>query len=141
MNLRTSIGIRHGASFALFVFVLAACPNAHADYPLVSHRYLADPGSMVYEGRVYLYNSNDDDNAVGGGYTMHSVVCVSSSDMKNWTDHGIVFSVPENASWASNSWAPQPITRDGTIYLYFGNSGSGVGVATSKDPTGGFKDA
>ena len=53
----------------------------------------------------------------------------------------IVFSVPANASWANNSWAPQPIERNGTIFLYFGNSGSGVGVASSKDPTGGFKDA
>jgi arabinoxylan arabinofuranohydrolase len=121
--------------------VLTASPRAFADYPIASHRYLADPGSLVYNGRVYLYNSNDDDNAVGGGYAMKSVVCVSSSDMKNWTDHGIVFSVPANASWANNSWAPQPIERNGTIYLYFGNSGSGVGVASSKDPTGGFKDA
>jgi arabinoxylan arabinofuranohydrolase len=112
-----------------------------ADYPIMSHRYLADPGSLVYEGRVYLYNSNDDDNAVEGGYTMHSIVCVSSDDMKNWTDHGIVFQVPANASWAQNSWAPQPIARSGKIYLYFGNSGNGVGVASSTSPTGGFKDA
>ncbi|HVZ86498.1 MAG TPA: glycoside hydrolase family 43 protein [Polyangia bacterium] len=115
--------------------------RASADYPVMSHRYLADPGSLVYNGQVYLYNSNDDDNAVGGGYTMHSAVCVSSSDMKNWTDHGVVFQVPADASWAQNSWAPQPIQRDGTIYLYFGNSGSGVGVASSTDPAGVFKDA
>jgi len=113
---------------------------AHADYPIASHRYLADPGSLVLNGRVYLYNSNDDDND-GSAYTMHSIVCVSTSDMKNWTDHGIVFQVPSNASWAQNSWAPQPIARDGTIYLYFGNSASGVGVASSTNPTGGFKDA
>jgi len=112
---------------------------ARADYPIASHRYLADPGSLVFNGRVYLYNSNDDDN--NGGYQMHSVVCVSSSDMKNWTDHGVVFQVPAGAKWASNSWAPQPIARDGTIYLYFGNSGSGVGVASSTSPTGTFKDA
>ena len=113
---------------------------ALADYPIASHRYLADPGSLVLDGRVYLYNSNDDDNA-GAGYTMHSVVCVSTSDMKNWTDHGVVFQVPADAKWAGNSWAPQPIARDGTVYLYFGNSGSGVGVATSTNPTAKFKDA
>jgi arabinoxylan arabinofuranohydrolase len=119
--------------------VVGSAP-ALADYPIASHRYLADPGSLVLNGRVYLYNSNDDDN-VGSSYTMHSVVCVSTSDMKNWTDHGIVFQVPADASWAGNSWAPQPIARDGTVYLYFGNSGSGVGVATSTNPTGKFKDA
>jgi len=124
---------------ALLVFLTS--PRVLADYPLASHRYLADPAALVHGGRVYLYASNDDDNAVEGGYTMHSFVCVSSSDMKNWTDHGIVFQVPADASWAQNSWAPQPLERDGTIFLYFGNSASGVGVATSTSPTGEFKDA
>ncbi|HKO48730.1 MAG TPA: glycoside hydrolase family 43 protein [Polyangiaceae bacterium] len=122
----------------LFLAAAASSAPARADYPIASHRYLADPGSLVLNGRVYLYNSNDDDN--DGGYQMHSIVCTSTSDMKNWTDHGIVFQVPAGASWARNSWAPQPIARDGTIYLYFGNSGSGVGVATSTNPTSGFKD-
>ncbi len=126
-------------TFTTFTFGLSA--PALADYPLVSYRYLADPGSLVLDGRVYLYNSNDDDNAEGGGYSMHSIVCVSSSDMKNWTDHGIVFEVPANASWAGNSWAPQPVARDGIVYLYFGNNASGVGVATSMTPTGRSEDA
>jgi len=125
---------------ALFLAATAASSVARADYPIASHRYLADPGSLIHEGRVYLYNSNDDDND-GDGYSMHSIVCVSTSDMKNWTDHGIVFQVPSGASWAQNSWAPQPIVRNGTIYLYFGNSGSGIGVATSTDPIANFKDA
>jgi len=122
----------------VFLAATVASAPARADYPIASHRYLADPGSLVYNGRVYLYNSNDDDN--NGGYQMHSVVCVSTSDMKNWTDHGIVFQVPAGASWANDSWAPQPIVRDGTIYLYFGNSGSGIGVATSTNPIANFKD-
>ncbi len=121
--------------------VLSTGTRAAADYPIMSHRYLADPGSLVYNGQVYLYTSNDDDNAVGGGYTMHSIVCVSTSDMKNWTDHGVVFQVPADASWASYSWAPQPIASNGTIFLYFGNNASGVGVASSTTPTGEFKDA
>jgi arabinoxylan arabinofuranohydrolase len=128
------------AAFVVLGAITASVP-ALADYPIASHRYLADPGSLVLDGRVYLYNSNDDDNAEAGGYSMHSIVCVSSSDMKNWTDHGIVFEVPQNASWANNSWAPQPVERDGTIYLYFGNSGSAVGVAKSTSPVGGFVDA
>src|SRR5512147_1996369 len=117
--------------FGIASALLVASNYAAADYPIMSHRYLADPGSLVHEGRVYLYNSNDDDN--NGAYQMHTVVCVSTVDMKNWTDHGVVFQVPADASWANNSWAPQPIVRDGTIFLYFGNSGSGVGVASSKN--------
>lgn len=128
--------------FAISCFGVAlVSPAARADYPIVSQRYLADPGSLVFKDRVYLYNSNDDDNPVDGGYSMHSVVCVSSTDMKNWTDHGVVFEVPTDASWASDSWAPQAVALGDEVYLYFGNSGNGVGVAKSADPTGGFEDA
>src|SRR5688572_3400627 len=93
--------------------LLLATPGARADYPIASHRYLADPGSLVSGGRVYLYNSNDDDNPVEGGYEMKSIVCVSSDDLKNWTDHGEVLRVPRDASWAGHSWAPYALERDG----------------------------
>ncbi|MBN1950256.1 MAG: family 43 glycosylhydrolase [Bacteroidales bacterium] len=113
-----------------------------ADIPIVSHRYLADPGSLVYNGRVYLYCSNDDENPPtdDGGYQMSSIVCISSSDLKNWTDHGIVFQVPRDASWAANSWAPTIAERNGQFYLYFGNGGNGIGVATADSPVGPFVD-
>ncbi len=127
-------------SLSVLALLLAFTGHARADYPIASHRFLADPAALVHEGRVYLYNSNDDDNP-NDGYEMKSIVCLSSADMKNWTDHGIVFQVPADASWAHHSWAPQPLERDGTIYLYFGNNANGVGVASSKNPAGGFKDA
>ncbi|HET6557177.1 MAG TPA: glycoside hydrolase family 43 protein [Prolixibacteraceae bacterium] len=115
---------------------------ALADYPIVSHRFLADPGAMVYKDRVYLYCSNDNENPGDdkSGYMMKSIVCVSSSDLKNWTDHGIVFEVPKNSSWAVRSWAPAVVERDGKFFLYFGNSGNGIGVATSDSPFGPFVD-
>ncbi len=115
--------------------------HALADYPVASHRYLADPAALVHGERVYLYCSNDDDNPTGGGYQMKSLVCVSSGDLKNWTDHGEVLRVPAAAPWASNSWAPAVIARNGRFYLYFGNGGSSIGVASSASPTGPFTDA
>ncbi len=123
------------------IVLLGSALGARADYPLASHRYLADPSGMYYNGRLYVYCSNDDDNAVTGGYAMKSIVCVSSSDLKNWTDHGEVFRVPNNASWATYSWAPSVIARNGRFYLYFGNNASGIGVASSTSPTGTFIDA
>jgi arabinoxylan arabinofuranohydrolase len=133
--------IRRSLGPALLLAILAQSPRAFADYPIASHRYLADPGALVSNGRVYLYNSNDDDNAVDGGYQMKSIVCISSSDLKNWTDHGEVFRVPANAGWANDSWAPAAIERNGLVYLYFGNNANGVGVASSSSPSGGFSDA
>lgn len=119
---------------------LAFVPHVCADYPIASHRYLADPGTLVHKDRVYIYCSNDDENPVEGGYQMSTLVCVSSSDMKNWTDHGVVFKAPDNASWAKRTWAPGVIERDGKLFLYFGNGGSNIGVASSASPTGPFTD-
>ena len=65
------------------LLVVLASARASADYPIMSHRYIADPAALVHGGRVYIYNSNDDDNDPNDGYTMHSIVCVSSSDLKN----------------------------------------------------------
>lgn len=124
--------------FKILLFCLAI--QAFADYPVVSYRHLADPGALSYNGRVYLYCSNDDDNVNDDGYEMHTIVCVSSSDLKNWTDHGVVFRVPEGAAWAQNSWAPSPAERNGQFYLYFGNGASGIGVAVADNPAGPFTD-
>lgn len=123
-----------------FVAAASLAATAYADYPIVSHRYLADPTVLVHDGRVYLYCSNDDENVGSADYLMQSLVCVSSSDMKNWTDHGEAFRVPENASWADRSWAPGVIARNDQFYLYFGNGGSGIGVATSDSPIGPYND-
>jgi arabinoxylan arabinofuranohydrolase len=128
-------------SIALTLAILGMPSVGFADYPLVSHRYLADPDGLEYNGRLYIYCSNDDDNSTNGGYAMHSIVCISSDDLKNWTDHGVVFQVPQNASWASYSWAPTAIFRNGLFYLYFGNNTGGIGVATNSSPTGTFVDA
>lgn len=127
---------------ALLFILIGFSQLTFADYPIVSHRHLADPGSLVHNGRVYLYCSNDDENPGDdkSGYQMKSIVCVSSSDLKNWTDHGIVFEVPKNCSWAVRSWAPSVIERDGKFFLYFGNSGNGIGVAMANNPLGPFVD-
>jgi len=127
----------------LFVLVaICAVPfSARADYPLVSHKFSADPTGLEFNGRLYLYCSNDTDNDTNGGYTMHSITCISSDDLKNWTDHGEVLQVPRDVSWATYSWAPSVITNNGLFYLYFGNNAAGIGVATSSVPTGPFKDA
>ncbi len=130
---------------ALVLAGLFASPSALADYPIASHRYLADPASLVHDGRLYLYCSNDDDSVKedgsDDGYKMASIVAVSSSDLKNWTDHGEVMRMPRDGAWANLSWAPALTERNGTIYMYFGNGGSNIGVASSASPTGPFKDA
>ena len=125
----------------LAVFVLAACSlPLRADYPVASHRYLADPSTLVTKDRVYVYCSNDDESPVEGSYNIPNVVCISTTDMKNWTDHGIVFDAAKDTSWAKKTWAPCAIGRDGKYFLYFGNGGGNIGVVAADSPAGPFKD-
>lgn len=126
---------------AIAVAIVLTGARARADFPIAPHRYLGQPGAMVHGGRVCLYASNDDDNPEAGDFQMKSIVCVSSSDLKNWTDHGEVFRVPADASWADHAWAPAVVERNGTFFLYFGNGTTGIGVASSTSPTGRFQDA
>ncbi|HKX32483.1 MAG TPA: glycoside hydrolase family 43 protein [Blastocatellia bacterium] len=125
---------------AILVLMLWITSSALADYPLTSHRYIADPAALEYNGRLYLYGSNDSENT-GNNYDMHSIVCISTDDLKNWTDHGPVLQVPRDASWAIHAWAPSVIARNNKIYLYFANNASGIGVAVGDSPTGPFTDA
>jgi len=106
--------------------------------PVINTKYLADPNACSFNGRMYLYCSHDLDYQTG--YDMIDFTVVSTNDMVNWTDHGEVFRVPDDASWASRAYAPAVIYRNGKYYLYYGNSGSNIGVAVSTSPTGPFKD-
>ncbi len=128
------------APLILLACLLATPALLRADYPIASHRYIADPAVLVHDGRVYLYGSNDDENVSDDSYLMASFVCISSADLKNWTDHGVVFRVPRDASWASRSWAPSVVEKNGTVYLYFANGASNIGVATADNPLGPFTD-
>ncbi len=125
--------------FPLLLLAASALPLL-ADYPIASHRYLADPTPLVTKDRVYVYCSNDDESPVEGSYNIPNIICVSTSDMKNWTDHGSVFRATEGTTWAKKTWAPGAIERDGKFYLYFGNGGSNIGVVVGDSPTGPFKD-
>jgi arabinoxylan arabinofuranohydrolase len=60
--------------------------------------------------------------------------------MKNWADHGSVFRASDATTWAKKTWAPAAIERDGKFFLYFGNGGANIGVATAPTPTGPFTD-
>ncbi|MBN2163406.1 MAG: family 43 glycosylhydrolase [Pontiellaceae bacterium] len=131
---------KYFSQFAVLAVFGGCAVHALADYPIASHRYLADPSVLVTKDRVYVYCSNDDESPLEGGYNIPNVVCVSSSDMKNWTDHGVVFDAERDTKWAHKTWAPCAIERDGKTYLYFGNGGADIGVVAGESPVGPFKD-
>ncbi len=123
---------------ALLFCVMSIGTPAHADNPLITQRYAADPNAMVVDDRVYIYCSADDHNTTG--YNMRGYVLISSDDLVNWTDHGEVFNVQDDTSWAGVAYAPAAVARNGKIYLYFPNGAASIGVAVADRPEGPFVD-
>lgn len=119
--------------------------------PIIANIFCADPTAVEYNGRLYVYGTNDQQqyDAVGsdGSNTyekIKSIVMLSTDDMANWTYHGII-DIEKISPWAIASWAPSITSRveeDGKthFYLYYSNSGCGVGVITADDPLGPWTD-
>jgi len=127
----------------LIVFLTGLC---QADNPIIQTKYTADPAPMVYQGIVYLYTTHDEDDATG--FKMFNWLLYSSTDMVNWTDHGIIASVAEpnkTFKWADghSAWAPQCIARNNRFYFYCPTIFKGrmaIGVAVADSPLGPFVD-
>lgn len=131
---------------ASVVALSCALPCAVAENPTVQTAYTPDPAPMVWNDTFYFYTGHDADNA--SYYTMTDWRCYSTTDMKNWTDHGAVLSYTD-FEWAEpdTCWAAQCVERNGKFYFYVTLSSKeaggarAIGVAVSDSPTGPFKDA
>ncbi len=132
---------------------LKSYKKAGENNPLYTQRFGADPGVMEYNGRLYVYMTNDiveydaDGKVKENSYSkIRHISCISSDDMVNWTDHGLIPAAGQTgvAWWATNSWAPCAAhkTIDGKekFFLYFCNGGNGIGVITADSPTGPWRD-
>ena len=69
--------------------------KAGENNPLYTQRFGADPGVMEYDGRLYVYMTDDivEYDSAGkvreNSYSqIRTINCISSDDMVNWTDHG-----------------------------------------------------
>ena len=122
--------------------------------PISGSVFCADPTAIEYDGRLYVYGTNDHQQYIKNGKTgsngygnIKSLVVFSTDDMVNWTFHGTI-DVSKVCTWAGQSWAPSAVWREkensnGTktneFYIYFANGGGSVGVMRStKSPLGPF---
>ena len=124
--------------------------------PISASVFCADPTALDYNGRLYVYGSNDHQQFIknnkkdGNGYgDIKSLVVLSTDDMVNWTFHGTIDVAKICSNWTGNpwykgfmnSWAPSVTwrtTEDGTeeFFLYFANTSHGVGVLKASSPLG-----
>ena len=148
--------------------VMAACiqTNAQAlatefkatsnNNPISPTVYCADPTALDYNGRLYVYGSNDHQQFIKNGKKgengygdIKSLVVFSTDDMVNWTFHGTIDVAKLCSTWSTskwwrafhNSWAPSVMWRttdDGKdeFFLYFANNSHGVGVLKASSPIG-----
>ena len=127
--------------------------------PISANIFCADPTALEYNGRLYVYGSNDHQQFIANGKKgensygeIKSIVVFSTDDMVNWTFHGTIDTKKLCSGWVSNpwwhgygvSWAPSATwrtTADGKdeFFLYFCNSSHGVGVLTAESPIGPWK--
>lgn len=114
--------------------------NVNAQRPIIQTKYTADPAPMVYNDTVFLYTTHDEDDAEG--FKMQDWLLYTSTDMVNWTDHGVVASL-KSFDWVkrdNGAWAEQVVERNGKFYMYCPIHGNGIGVLVSNSPYGLFKD-
>jgi hypothetical protein len=120
--------------------------------PIADYMFCADPTCVEYEGRLYVYGTNDSQqlelSAPGAENTyekIHSFQVMSTEDMVNWTYHGIIDILEAAPKGLGISWAPSIVSRkeqDGQthFYMFFSSSGSGVGEITATSPLGPWHD-
>nr|WP_288837655.1 family 43 glycosylhydrolase [uncultured Flavobacterium sp.] len=130
--------------------------NSYSQNPLNfgSKIFTADPSAHVWkDGKMYVYTSHDEECQTD--FFMKDWYAFSSSDLVNWTDHGVIFSI-KDLNWADNfAWAPDCAYKNGKYYFCFpvgtgfkdrvnpknSTKWMGIGIAVSDSPTGPFKDA
>ena len=153
----------------LSVAVMTACLPMKAQTPAAGYKesgnnnpisanvFCADPTALEYNGRLYVYGSNDHQEFLANGKkgdntygNIKSIVVFSTDDMVNWTFHGTIDTKKICSGWVKNpwyqsygvSWAPSVTWRTNSrthkdeFFLYFCNSSHGVGVLKAYSPVG-----
>src|SRR5688572_30157461 len=104
---------------AVAVCLLAALvDNVKGDNPIAQTDFTADPAPIVYNNRLYVFTSHDEDDTSSGFFNMKNWRLFSTADMANWLDHGSPMGLT-TFSWASkDAWAGQVVQRNNKFYYY-----------------------
>ncbi len=134
----------------VFAIILAIpALSAAAQNPVIRDQYAADPTARVFGDRVYLYPSHDIISPVAPEkrwFAMADYHVFSSTDLTDWTDHGVILD-QKQVAWANPEgyamWAPDCVEHHGRYYLFFPSGmksgrGFGIGIATAPSPIGPF---
>lgn len=122
----------------LLIFAIVIHANAFSQNPFITHMYTADPSARVFNDTLYIYPSHDQDTATW--FSMVDWHVFSTTDMKNWKDHGVALSL-KDIKWAKRyAWAPDCAFYNGKYYFYYPTDQDYIGVAVGQRPYGPFHD-
>ena len=129
-------------SIAMFGLLAGFGVNALADNPISTYHYLADPSAASDGDTFYILTDVDDYSPQQNyNYDIVGLNAFSSQDMKNWTDHGMIFrSKREFGNYPDNTWASGIAVHKGRIYIVYPNGASGVGMLTATSIDGPYTD-
>lgn len=106
--------------------------------PSILDGFYADPNLIEFDGVFYLYPTTDG----LADWAADSFSVFSSTDLVDWEDRGVIFSVADDTTWARGfAWAPAISRRDGRFYLYYTADQENIGVAVADSPLGPFVDS
>ena len=113
-----------------------------ADNPISSYHYLADPSCASDGDTFYILTDVDDyNNQTNWNYDIVGLYAFTSEDMKNWTDHGMIFrSKREFGTYPNNTWASGIAVKNGKVYIVYPDGASGVGMITAPAIDGPYTD-
>lgn len=117
--------------------------------PLINDLYSADPSAHVFNNKIYIYPSHDEDEDIenndnGDQYNMKDYHVYEMPDTQTLPrDCGKVLDL-KDIPWASKQvWAPDCVEKDGKYYFVFPardkNGMFRIGIAIGDNPSGPFK--
>ena len=134
----------------LFAALLLFAGCSRSVNPILTDMYAADPSAIVFGDTLFVYPSHDRTD--GEGFNMEDYHCYYTTDMKHFTDGGVIFRPLEQTTWAKRcAWGPQCVRKmvpksdtDSTLvmryFFYYSANSSQIGVAVSDSPFGPFED-
>ena len=141
--------MRYFKSLLLAAIVLIST-NVNSQNPIIRDQFSADPTGRVFNGKMYLFPSHDipapESFPRKDWFCMADYHVFSSSNLTDWTDHGVIVS-QDKVDWVNptsfSMWAPDCIERNGKYYFYFPANiktgrGFGIGVAIADKPEGPY---
>ncbi len=139
--------------FVTISFIILSTSYMFAQNPVIRNQFTADPSARVFDDTVYLYPSHDilatEGKGRPGWFCMEDYHVFSTTNLTDWTDHGVIVS-QDKVDWVNPKsyalWAPDCAYKNGKYYFYFPapakstgfRRGFSIGVAVSDHPYGPF---